>query len=381
MSAIKLRIKIILKAIFHAFFGNTRLKARILRFFSRDYELDSKELENLFCKALNTQANKGNFIASLTTFPARIDILKYTLHSIFSQSLQAKRVILVLSIDEFLNPTFGAFSPQSTQKTNSSIVDEKLGLCNYEQGNRANGSLTKQTTNIPDLSPQDEFALDSNIATQLESMLPSEILAFKKYGLEIMWVEKNLYQYNKIIPILRTFPNETIITIDDDIYYNSNTFATLYQSHLQNKGVIFAHKARIVPFSECKIANFFEWKIIRKNNKQWQKIPRFDIFLEGCGGVLYPPNCLYKDVCDSKIFLALAPKADDIWLWAMALLQGTKIACVENPLMGNGAAFTNKASNKALWQYNMNGGNDKQMRKMLEHYPQILQILNKKRDF
>lgn len=325
ISDIKLRIKIIIKAIFHKLFGQTRLKARILRLFSRDYELDSKEMEALFAKPLNLKAQRGDFIASLTTFPDRIDILKYTLHSIFSQSLLAKQVVLVLSTSEFME----------------SYKLEKID----------------------------------------ESILPSEILAFKNYGLEIMWVRQNLYQYNKIIPILEAFPQENIITFDDDIYYDKETFATLYNAHLSNKDVIFAHKARIIPFNQHSIKDFFEWKIIRKANKKYQNLPRFDIFLEGCGGVFYPPKCLYKDVLDSKKFLLLTPKADDIWLWSMALLQGTKIACVENPLMGNGAAFTNKATNPALWQYNMNGGNDKQMRKMLEHYPQILRILNKESDF
>lgn len=75
----------------------------------------------------------------------------------------------------------------------------------------------------------------------------------------------------------------------------------------------------------------------------------------------------------------LAPKADDIWLWAMALLKGTKIACVKPPLMGDGAAFTNSADNPALWHYNMNGGNDKQMRAILAEYPQILRILAQER--
>ena len=44
------------------------------------------------------------------------------------------------------------------KNANSSIVSEKSGLCSCERGNRTNGSLTKRTTNLPDLSPQDEFA-------------------------------------------------------------------------------------------------------------------------------------------------------------------------------------------------------------------------------
>ena len=37
---------------------------------------------------------------------------------------------------------------------NSSIVSEKSGLCSCEQGNRTDSSLTKRTTNLPDLSPK-----------------------------------------------------------------------------------------------------------------------------------------------------------------------------------------------------------------------------------
>ncbi len=46
------------------------------------------------------------------------------------------------------------------KNTNSSIVSEKSGLCRCERGNRTDGSLTKRTTNLPDLSPQDEFEVE-----------------------------------------------------------------------------------------------------------------------------------------------------------------------------------------------------------------------------
>ena len=45
------------------------------------------------------------------------------------------------------------------QNANSSIFDEKSGLRSCERGNRTNGSLTKRTTSLPDLSQKDaEFA-------------------------------------------------------------------------------------------------------------------------------------------------------------------------------------------------------------------------------
>lgn len=314
ISGVKLKAKLILKTIFYKIFENSALKTKILRFFSRDYELSQNELDLRFETPLNFDSPKGDFITTLTTFPARIGILKYALHSIFAQDLRAKKVILVLSKSEF---------------------------------------------------------------AEANAKIPQVVLDFQKFGLEIMWVAQNLRVYNKIIPALRAFPNEILITIDDDIYYPPNLFSTLYNAYLSDKSAIWAHKARIVPFSDEKIQDFFEWKIIRKSNKKWQNKPKFNIYLEGCGGVLYPPHCLYKDALETKKFLHLAPNADDLWLWVMAIMNGTKIACVKNPLMGNGAAFTNPANNPALWHSNMRGGNDRQLKALLGEYPQILQILNK----
>ncbi|MGX3012132.1 serine--tRNA ligase [Helicobacter sp. 23-1044] len=52
-------------------------------------------------------------------------------------------------------------SPESSKTNDSrgSIVSEKSGLCGCERENRTDGSLTKRTTNLPDLSPQDNRAL------------------------------------------------------------------------------------------------------------------------------------------------------------------------------------------------------------------------------
>ena len=50
-------------------------------------------------------------------------------------------------------------SVPSKQGANSSIFDEKSGLCSCERENRTKGSLTKRATNLPDLSQKDdEFA-------------------------------------------------------------------------------------------------------------------------------------------------------------------------------------------------------------------------------
>lgn len=312
MAGIKLKIKLFLKAIFHKIIPSKNLKNKLLKFFGRDYELNEiklSKIENI--NLSNIDSKKGDFIVSLTTFPARIHTLKYTLYSIFMQNLVPKKVILSLSNQEFEN-----------------------------------------------------------------KILPDEILEFQKYGLEILWNDKNLYQYNKIIPTLKKYGNEVIITIDDDVFYPQGLLKGLFESYLKNKNVVWTQRARIINLINNKVDSFSTWKLVKKNDFKNQENPRFDLFLEGVGGVLYPPNSLYKDVIDDEKFMKLSPKADDLWLFAMAILNGTKIAVVKNNLMANGNAMTISPHNKAsLWLNNLINGNDKQLKSIIDYYPNVLEIL------
>ncbi len=69
---------------------------------------------------------------------------------------------------------------KNIKNANSSIVSEKSGLCSCERGNKTSGLLTKRTTNLPDLSPQDEFATILAPATPLGIM---ELL--RAYNIEV----------------------------------------------------------------------------------------------------------------------------------------------------------------------------------------------------
>lgn len=309
---LKLKIKLFLKFIFNKVFQNFTLKNKILKFFGRDYELSKKELNNLLKLKIDKNTKTQDFIVSLTTFPSRIPTLKYTLHSIFMQTLRPKKVILSLSEKEFQNT-----------------------------------ELTK------------------------------DILEFEKFGLCILWNKENLYQYNKIIPILKEYKNKVIITLDDDIYYPYNLLEGLFNSYLLNKNVIHCQRGRIIKIKNNTIDSFFKWKLIKKNNLKYQNNPSFGIFLEGVGGVLYPPNSLHKDVCNEEKFKSLCPKADDVWLWSMAVINKTKINVVQNNLMANGNAMCISPNKTSLWFDNLIMGNDRQIANILKTYKEIFNILIK----
>ena len=102
-------------------------------------------------------------------------------------------------------------------------------------------------------------------------------------------------------------------------------------------------------------------------------------FPTGCGGILYPPHSLYKDVCKEEIFTKIAPFADDIWLWGMALLNNWYFITA-NKTCGfkyiNINQECNPHCNNNLKYYNITmNNNDLQMRNLLYRYPSLFKII------
>ncbi|MGX2981647.1 proline--tRNA ligase [Helicobacter sp. 23-1045] len=129
------------KAVFGRNSGNLSLESR--NSFSGNHSADSLDLERSQTASLVSRPKSSENYESTTAIPSVVD----------SANLESK-------IDSSLRDSQREAKQPSTknQNANSSIVSEKSGLCSHEQGNRTNGSLTKRVANLPDFSPQDEFA-------------------------------------------------------------------------------------------------------------------------------------------------------------------------------------------------------------------------------
>lgn len=163
-----------------------------------------------------------------------------------------------------------------------------------------------------------------------EDDLTDDILNFKKNGLSIKWCDEEIKSYTKLIPSLKEYSNDIIITADDDIFYREDWLELLYKSYIENPEFIHCHRAHQVAIEKQGTEN-----IINTNYKKWKKKikiaePSLLNFITGVGGVLYPLHSLYKDVSNIDLFKKLSPYADDIWFWTMAILNNTKINIVKN---------------------------------------------------
>lgn len=193
------------------------------------------------------------------------------------------------------------------------------------------------------------------------SELPYELTQFIKNGLEIKFV-KDIGSYTKVIYAFKEFPFAINITADDDIYYQRDWLKKLYLSYIAHPEDIHVHRAHRVD--------------LNTPYEKWQKhiseeSARYDNFLTGVGGVLYPPKCFTKEVLRDDVFLKQAPKADDIWLWVMALVHNRKIRVVKNHLKTLIATNIYKQLFKDnLYKHNKKGANDKQLSNLLQFYKQ-----------
>ncbi len=197
--------------------------------------------------------------------------------------------------------------------------------------------------------------------------LPKTLLLQQERGLEIEYC-KDLRSYKKLIPSLSKYSNANIITIDDDLLYEYDLIERLINAHIDNPDKICACRMhRMVLGEDNKPIGYLKWNLCIDD----EQISVLNFPTTG-GGVLYPPNCFSKEVFNDKVFMDICPYADDIWFYAMALLNGTKSIWVKTekpegyyyslPLTTDALALNNTIAN------NGRCGNDTQLENVFNLY-------------
>ena len=199
------------------------------------------------------------------------------------------------------------------------------------------------------------------------SNLPKKLVYLQQLGLEIRFID-DIKSYKKLIPTLQLCPNSIIVTVDDDVIYSRRLLEKLYESYIQSPTSIHATRASRIIFNDGIPAPYSHWLKLTSSTTMSESQ---DIVPIGIGGVLYPPNCLYRDVCNSELFMNLSPMADDLWFWAMSKLQNTTHVFV--PLKNNfysfDAFYQKRHRGSALTHTNVvSCNNDMQLKQILDYY-------------
>ncbi|GLS25870.1 hypothetical protein GCM10007877_15840 [Marinibactrum halimedae] len=156
--------------------------------------------------------------------------------------------------------------------------------------------------------------------------IPATLTAQQERGLTLLWVPEDLGPYTKYYYSLKAYPESLMITVDDDIMYANDLVDGLYRSYLRSPECIHANRAHKMLFDgRGELLPYSQWEWSTKDSQ-----PSLCIFPTGVGGVLYPPGSLHEDAFNRDLFQYLSPKADDVWLKAMSMLQGTLCCTIDD---------------------------------------------------
>jgi hypothetical protein len=143
----------------------------------------------------------------------------------------------------------------------------------------------------------------------------------------------------------------------------------LYQAYQKQPNMVHCHRAHRITFKNGQIEPYKNWKFSADKVN-----PSFLNFLTGVGGVLYPPNVFHKDILQKDIFVKIAPNADDIWFWAMIVLNNIKINVVDD--CDKELFYIENTQEVGLWHQNLTSGkNDEQLNNIFKYYPKLLEVV------
>lgn len=160
----------------------------------------------IYCKvnSITEKKNKdSNVIVSLTTYPARINMVCSCLNSILRQTVQPRNVILWLADSQFPN----------------GIED-----------------------------------------------VPINILDLQKYGLTIRFCE-DLRSYKKIFYTAKEYKNSIIVTADDDTLYPEDWLENLLKEHEVYPNCVVCYRAHEIKSEENKLLSYIEWNKLSEDIK------------------------------------------------------------------------------------------------------------------
>lgn len=155
------------------------------------------------------------------------------------------------------------------------------------------------------------------------NMLPDKVKNYENLGLEIVQADDNLGCHSKYLYAMENFPNDIIITVDDDGIYDSKCFEMLYSSYLRHPESVSANRVHRITFdTEGNVKPYLEWNFEDNNILE----PSMLLFATGVGGVLYPPHILPKLTFNRDLIKKYCLHTDDIWLKFMEYINHVPVS-------------------------------------------------------
>ena len=192
--------------------------------------------------------------------------------------------------------------------------------------------------------------------------VPDSIASLTQYGLEIRYVPYDLKPHKKYFFAMQEFPEDLVVTVDDDFIYPRELMETLVASWQRFPDCVSALRAHKITFKGRDIRPYNEW--------EWEcdelNCPSMRYMATGGAGTLYPPRVIPSEGFDIDVIRATSLNADDLWLKFMEMRTGTKVViCGRQALLDT--VEIEEVQHTALKLDNVNqGANDRCIRLLME---------------
>ena len=146
--------------------------------------------------------------------------------------------------------------------------------------------------------------------------LPQSLRRLERRGLEIAKCP-DFGPHKKQQPYATSVDHHTrpLVVADDDILYPRTWLADLVAAARDFPEVINCHRAHLVGVDAGGLRPYREWAPRRGTASGLR------VFPTGVSGVIYPPRLLDALAAAGTAFLATAPRADDVWVHAVAVAE------------------------------------------------------------
>ncbi|MDF2484242.1 MAG: glycosyl transferase, family 2 [Herbinix sp.] len=195
-----------------------------------------------------------------------------------------------------------------------------------------------------------------------ENDLPPALLELQKYGLEICWC-KDIKSHKKYYYAMQDYPEDIIITVDDDIYYQPVMTQLLYDSYLKFPKAISCLRANLITRASDGGMTLYEfWD---KGYLEVVGEPVVDLLAVGMGGVLYPPHIMPNELFDDYAVETVCPCQDDLWLKAMELKAEVPVVLAQQNSVNT--LYIEDTQKEALFSSVNKQGNDEAIKSLCQY--------------
>ena len=235
-----------------------------------------------------------NVVVSLTSYPARIQGIATVLESIYSQTLSPDKIVLWLAEEQF---------------------------------------------------------------PEKEKELPTELLQLCLSGkLDIRFCEDDLKSHKKYYYAMTEYPEDLIITIDDDLLYESDTIESLFWSYLRYPDCVSTVRTHLMTAKEDGI--LFPYSMWLMETSSCVLKPSYQLIASGGAGTLYPPHLFQPDLWNKNAIENTCLFADDLWMKANELSSNIPVVLAKS---SSRLHYLPGTQDGGLWRSNVESlGNDSQ---------------------